>query len=197
MGKIETADKVLWSRFKKGDRESFSLIYQQNITALLNYGLKINADSAILKDNIQDLFIELWNTRVNLSEVDSIKFYLFKALRFKLIRFEKKQAVSNKLSLILLETPKEKTDLSTEDKIIDEETHENQRELLQKALMSISTRQKEAIQLRFYHGFTHEQIADLMQLNYQSVSNLLYTAILRIREKLKTPALINEYSFHR
>lgn len=197
MRKIETADKVLWSQFKKGDRESFSLIYQQNITALLNYGLKINADSAILKDNIQDLFIELWNTRVNLSEVDSIKFYLFKALRFKLIRFEKKQAVSNKLSLILLETPKEKTDLSTEDKIIDEETHENQRELLQKALMSISTRQKEAIQLRFYHGFTREQIADLMQLNYQSVSNLLYTAILRIREKLKTSALINEYSFHR
>jgi DNA-directed RNA polymerase specialized sigma24 family protein len=46
--------------------------------------------------------------------------------------------------------------------------------------------------LRFYHGFTHGQIAELMQLNYQSVSNLLYIAIERMRDILKTPLLVQE-----
>lgn len=197
MRKMDTADQVLWSQFKKGDRQCFSLIYQQNIAALINYGLKIYDDTTVLKDVIQDLFVELWNSRSNLSEVDSIKFYLFKALRFKLIRLEKKQFASTRLSAMLRENTNETMDISTEDKIIGEEVQENQTELLQRAIITLSTRQKEAIQLRFYQGFTHEQIAELMQLNYQSVSNLLYTAILRIREKLKAPMLMSEYAVYR
>jgi RNA polymerase sigma factor (sigma-70 family) len=197
MRKIDTADRALWSQFKNGDRKSFSLIYQQNIAALINYGLKIYDDTTILKDIIQDLFVELWNSRSNLADVDSIKFYLFKALRFKLIRLERKQFASTRLAATLREHTKETMDMSAEDKIIGEEAQENQTELLQNAIMSLSNRQKEAIQLRFYQGFTHEQIAELMQLNYQSVSNLLYTAILRIREKLKAPILINEYAVYR
>jgi DNA-directed RNA polymerase specialized sigma24 family protein len=42
-----------------------------------------------LKDQIQELFVELWNSRKNLAPARSVKFYLFKALRYKLIKLEK------------------------------------------------------------------------------------------------------------
>ncbi|MBN8861110.1 MAG: sigma-70 family RNA polymerase sigma factor [Sphingobacteriales bacterium] len=191
MRKNDTEEGLLWSQFKKGDRQSFSLIYQQNIAALINYGLKICDDTTILRDTIQDLFVDLWNSRLNLSDVDSIKFYLFKALRFKLIRTGKRKVVSGDLSAFLLKK-ENNTDASIEDKIIIEEGWAFLSKTLQKAVACLTLRQREAIVLRFYHGFTHEQIAELMQLSYQSVSNLLYIAIERMRDILKAPLLMQE-----
>lgn len=191
MRKYDTEEGLLWSQFKKGDRQSFSLIYQQNIAALINYGLKICDDTTMLKDSIQDLFVDLWNSRFNLSDVDSIKFYLFKALRFKLIRMGKKQIASSNLSAFLLKK-QNYTDASIEDNIIVEESGALLSKALQGAVSCLTLRQREVIVLRFYHGFTHGQIAELMQLNYQSVSNLLYIAIERMRDILKTPLLMQE-----
>ena len=191
MRKYDTEEGLLWSQFKKGDRQSFSLIYQQNIAALINYGLKICDDTTMLKDSIQDLFVDLWNSRLNLSDVDSIKFYLFKALRFKLIRMGKKQIASSNLSAFLLKK-ETYTDASIEDNIIVEESGTLLTKALYGAVSCLTLRQREVIVLRFYHGFTHGQIAELMQLNYQSVSNLLYIAIERMRDILKTPLLVQE-----
>lgn len=191
MRKNDTEERLLWSQFKNGDRQSFSLIYQRNIAALINYGLKICDDTTILRDTIQDLFVDLWNSRLNLSDVDSIKFYLFKALRFKLIRTGKKKIASGDLSAFL-QKKENNTDASIEDKIIIEEAGAFLSKTLQKAVACLTLRQREAIVLRFYHGFTHEQIAELMQLSYQSVSNLLYSAIERMRDILKAPLLMQE-----
>src|SRR5690606_41088830 len=53
---------------------------------LLNYGYKITSDRTLIEDSIQDLFFELWKNRANISETTSIRFYLFKALRYKIVR---------------------------------------------------------------------------------------------------------------
>src|SRR5215831_20099737 len=83
-------DLSLWLRFKNGDKQAFAELYQKHILSLLAYGSKLCSDQEILKDSIQELFVELWNSRQNLSATDSVKFYLFKALRYKLLRFEKR-----------------------------------------------------------------------------------------------------------
>ncbi|MFT3702821.1 MAG: sigma-70 family RNA polymerase sigma factor [Agriterribacter sp.] len=187
-------DQELWRMFKDGDKKAFSFIYQQHIAALINYGIKICDDEIVLKDTIQDLFIELWNTRKNLSEVDCIKFYLFKSLRFKLIRTKNKKITVQKHLTSFQRNEEDLSDLSAEDRMIDEEIYETQTTLIEKAITSLSSRQKEVIQLRFYQGFTNEQIAALMQLNYQSVSNLIYTALLRIKDRMKTPVFASLFT---
>src|SRR5438105_8193570 len=85
-----TDDLSLWLRFKNGDKEAFAALYQKHIISLLAYGHKLCNDEEILKDTLQELFIEIWNARQSLAITDSVKFYLFKALRYKLIRFEKR-----------------------------------------------------------------------------------------------------------
>jgi RNA polymerase sigma-70 factor (ECF subfamily) len=74
-----------------------------------------------------------------------------------------------------------------ESAIIDKEIADSQINILRKAIAVLSKRQQEAIQLRFYQGLSNDQIAELMEMNYQSVSNLLYTALCRIKKNLKAP----------
>jgi len=179
---------ALWLHFKSGNKNAFSELYQLHIESLIAYGTKLCDDEELLKDNIQDLFIELWNSRENLVDVDCVKFYLFKALRYKLIRSEKIRHSQSVFSKNFSETARyNRFEQSVESEMIEKELLDSQISSLQKAIKSLTKRQQESIQLRFYQGFTNDQIAELMGMSYQSVSNLIYTALCRIKKNLKAP----------
>lgn len=187
---------LLWLQFKNGDRDAFAVLYQKFIIPLIAYGTRLCPDRELLKDQIQELFVELWNSRENLSvpgairatAPGTIRFYLLKALRYKLIRLEKHRHTRVDVSQghytdTLMEA-------SIETSIIEKEAYESWRTLLKDALSHLTLRQQEIIQLRFYQGFSHEQIAELMDVNYQSVSNLLHKALYRLKEKIKMPVFV-------
>jgi RNA polymerase sigma-70 factor (ECF subfamily) len=178
---------LLWLQFKNGDRDAFAALYQKFIIPLIAYGTRLCPDRELLKDQIQELFVELWNSRENLSVPAAIRFYLLKALRYKLIRLEKHRRTSVNVSQHYTNTLME---ASIETSIIEKEAYESWRILLKDALSHLTLRQQEIIQLRFYQGFSHEQIAELMDVNYQSVSNLLHKALYRLKEKIKMPVFV-------
>jgi RNA polymerase sigma factor (sigma-70 family) len=182
---------LLWLQFKSGDRDAFAALYQKFIIPLIAYGTRLCPDRELLKDQIQELFVELWNSRENLSVpgaipsgAGTIRFYLLKALRYKLIRLEKHRHTR------ILHYTDTRIEASIETSIIEKEAYESWRALLKDALSHLTLRQQEIIQLRFYQGFSHEQIAELMDVNYQSVSNLLHKALCRLKEKIQTPVFV-------
>jgi RNA polymerase sigma factor (sigma-70 family) len=187
MEMLPDVDMQRWSQFKDGDREAFAAIYQQHILQLITYGFRLCADQDLLKDQIQELFVELWQSRKNLAPTRSVKFYLFKALRYKLIRLERNRYLSQQSARIAL-TLDNPLQEPIETSIIENESRTSRITSMREAIKTLSLRQQEAIQLRYYQGFTHDQIAELMDLNYQSVSNLLHRALSRLKEVYKIPA---------
>jgi RNA polymerase sigma factor (sigma-70 family) len=190
MGNNPGDEAVLWLQLINGDREAFASIYRTHSVSLIAYGIRLCPDRDILKDQIQELFVELWNSRENLSPTNSVKFYLFRALRNKLIRQEKNHHSRNamikwasRLNNALFEQP-------VETAIVEREIQESHMALLKEALKELSIRQQEVIQLRFYQGFSNQEIADLMNMNYQSVSNLLYKALSRLKETIAIPVFM-------
>jgi RNA polymerase sigma factor (sigma-70 family) len=182
-------DALLWSRFKSGDRNAFAALYQRYAIPLIAYGMRLCPDRDQLKDQIQELFVELWNSRGNLADTDSVKFYLFRALRYKLIRLEKRREAKMRAFRMAADTSGKFQEDSVETVLMNKETHESHMALLRSAIGGLSLREQEVIQLRFYQGFTNEQIAELMCLNYQSASNLLYRALCRLKDIIKIPAV--------
>jgi RNA polymerase sigma-70 factor (ECF subfamily) len=187
-------EERLWLEFKNGDRDAFAAIYRQHIVPLIAYGMRLCPDRQVLKDQIQELFVELWNSRKNLSATCSVKFYLLRALRYKVIRLEKHRNLR-------YHTGRSDIDIDTlfqesiEANIIESEIHASQAATLRQAIRTLSLRQQEAIQLRYYQGLSHEEIATLMDLNYQSVSNLLHRAILRLKNMVKGPVFLLLFFF--
>jgi len=176
-------------QFKNGDKEAYARLYRLFSLPLIAYGYRLCPDSHLLKDQIQELFVELWHSRNNLSLTDSVKFYLFRALRYKLIRLEK---VRHSRIVLLSHTTEWMGGLlqqPVEDSIVEKEMYESRVALLKKALGDLTLRQQEVIHLRFYQGFSHEQISALMGMNHQSVRNLLHRALVRLRDRLRIPVL--------
>lgn len=174
-----------WRDFQAGDRATFEFLYHNHIQHLLAYGAKITRNRNLVQDCIQDLFVELWESRENLAMVHSAKHYLLKSLRYKIIR----QLQSDR-SETLEETqfPIQLENVESE-WLLNETTLLNVQQL-NAALDRLPKRQKEAIYLRYFQELTNEEVAQVMGVNYQSACKFIYTALKTLREKMHLSALI-------
>jgi RNA polymerase sigma factor (sigma-70 family) len=176
-------ERILWSRFLKGDNQVLSLIYLQYSNALFDYGCRFTADKDLVKDCIQEVFCTLIRTRKNLSETDNVRLYLLKSLKRRIIRDLK--SASNKP--LLLNDNDYPFDLLWSESLDDQlnELDEEKRQLIADAIQSLTDRQREAIYLRFNRGLEYEEISFLLSLNYQSSRALIHRAIEKIREVIQ------------
>ncbi len=178
-------DAKLWSDFTSGSQEAFSYLYYAYYRKLYNYGYSLIPDKELLKDNLQELFLELWRDRQKLGEAQNIQVYLLVSFRRKLfgkIRTVRKQLTDAGTELLAED--------SFETNLIHEEANTEQKHRLAKELEELPKRQKEAIYLRFYQELTYGQITEIMNLQYQTVRDLIYKGLKTLRQNLKAIMLL-------
>ncbi|MEZ5039363.1 MAG: sigma-70 family RNA polymerase sigma factor [Saprospiraceae bacterium] len=176
------SDLLLWKQLKSGDKKALERIYLQEINFLLAYGKKLSKDEHLAADCVQDLFVELWRNRAGLGNTDSIRRYLLVSLRRKIIRnLQKSQKVQANT------TPEDAhfaAELAIDTQLIAAEISAEQAIQLKKAFAELSNRQQEAIYLKYYTGMDYKEIAEVMDINYQSVRNLIFNALNVLRNLL-------------
>ncbi len=175
-------DSDLWNAFRKGDRSAFRQIYDLYARDLLNYGYKITDDSELIEDSIHDLFIELWHAK-RLSETNSIKFYLFAALRNKLSSALRSNPYHDLKGMEIPETYLE--DHPVEKDLIEREEEQQLIDQLYRSYKQLTDRQQQALNLRFYMHFSNEEVAQIMGVNYQSACKFIYTGLKALRETVR------------
>lgn len=181
-------DKSIWKDFKNGDSNSLSYIYNQHVDFLYNYGSKFTSNKELIKDSIQDLFLDLIRTRDNLGITDNIRFYLICSFRNKLFRNMKKpENLTFSESLVLFQA---NIVYSIEKDIIEREDNSERAELIRKALKDISPRQREILFYRFNCEFSYDQICEIMSLKYDSARKLVFRALKILKEKLKDKEIL-------
>lgn len=179
----EHIDAVVWRAFKSGDRKAFDYIFRKHVRLLYAYGGKITKDQNLVEDCIQDLFVELWQRRVALADVNTIKYYLLKGLRRRITRKLSTDKAWVNEDIAVLEQ-KSDIEFPLEFRIIEEQAAVEQRENLFRAISLLSKRQREAIYLKFYEKISYEQLADIMNLGLKSAYNVIGKAIETLRRNI-------------
>lgn len=173
-------DLQLWRRLKNGDQNALEEIYNLHADSLENYARKFTTDIELIEDTIHDIFVLIWQKKDALSDTDSIIKYLCVSLRRELIRRIEK---SHKISGIdYIENTDTDFALSIEDILIQDETNEKNKSKIKDAFEFLSSRQREAIYLKYYEELSYEQICEIMDINYQSVRNLISKGIIELRK---------------
>lgn len=173
------SDLLLWKELRKGNELAFQQVYDTYVQDLLNYGLRFSQDEDLVKDSIQEMFVDIYKKRKAIGKTDNIKFYLFKVLKRRIFRTIRK---NNKIILVDITEIPFSIIGSEEDKIVaDERTKEIQTNL-KKALEKLPPRQKEVLFLRFNEALEYAEICEIMDVDYQSVRNLVARAISKLRE---------------
>ena len=179
----------LWQEFRTGNQQAFDYIFEKYIRLLYSYGHKLTAKATLVEDCIQDLFVELWEKKHLLSSTNSIKYYLFKSLRRKLIRaLEKERHVLGQVAF-QEDYPFDIT-FSHEAQLISNQITEAQYQGLTEALTTLSKRQKEVIYLRYFSNLSYEEVAAIMGLNLNSTYKIVSKAIHTLKQHLRLPVAL-------
>lgn len=183
-----TAHLSLWNAFRRGDREAFRQLYGLYVKDLLTYGRRITQDDLLIEDCVHDLFIELWQSRANLSETDSVKFYLFRSLRNKINHVRSRDARFESSDFSGGLHPAD--DFQIDHQLMEEEGQQHIFGQLRKSFELLTPRQQEAINLRFYQHFSNEEVAQIMGVNYQSACRFIYAALKTLREAVRILSIV-------
>lgn len=177
-------EQMVWTAFRSGDRKALDYIYEKYIRLLLTYGLKITKDQAFVEDCIHDVFVELWRKHASLGDTDNIKLYLLKALRRKIARTSQE---NNRLQATPLDEQADDVQLefSAEFYLIQTQSSLEHETKLKEALLQLSTRQREAIYLKFYEQLTYVEIASMLQLTVKSTYKLIGKALDSLRKHIR------------
>jgi len=175
-------DAVLWQQLQKGSELALGKLINRYFNPLLNYGCKFIRDEAFVKDCVQEVFIEIWNRRDRISSPDSVRAYLLSSVRKRVLREGFRQQIIRDDAPSDLENDGTLTDFSPEWTIIEQESLAETTHRIADALAKLPKRQREVIYLRYYQNLERDEIAAIMQVNPQSVSNLLQAAYTSMRE---------------
>ncbi|MEI6276217.1 MAG: RNA polymerase sigma factor [Prolixibacteraceae bacterium] len=175
--------QIIWTRFKTGDQEAFAIVYNFHIDRLYHYGTKLCKDTDEVKDSLQELFLELFLQREKIKvSPENLKYYLLLALKRNLI---KKILAGRKLSKRLSESIDFQPEYGIEFQIMEQEKDAEINQKVVKALLQLPTKQREAIYLRFNESLEYTEIAQILEINVESVRKQVHRAIKTIRDIIR------------
>ena len=128
------------------------------------------------------MFIELWKSSSRTTVV-SIRSYLLKSLKYKLLRANRK-----KRDTLLAVEGEFGFEWSHETFLIASQESEEKRQKVLKAVEQLSPRQKEIIYLKYYLNLNYDELGDVMGINYQVARNLLYQAMKMLKKHIAISA---------
>ena len=176
-------DQDYWTRFRNGEESVFNDIYNRYAQMLYAYGMKIACDDSLVRECVQTLFVHPYDWRKNILMPKDLKCYLIASMRNLLYRTRKKRGPVF-ISLDSMQV----TDKGLFELTIDgHETErrglgEEQIEALQKALNSLTPRQREVIYLRYFKNMSISEVSEIVNINNQSVRDVSYHGLERLRK---------------
>ena len=176
-------DQSLWEQLRAGQKQALADIYQQEVDALFRYGCQFTADQGLVQDCIQDLFIELWKNRETIGTTTAIRQYLLVALRRKIIRqLQQKSNRQERAEKVQAESAEQEQ--AADETIIQSEEVATQKQQIAQALQLLSDRQREILYLKYFEEVDYKKIAEMLEINYQSVRNTASAGLKALRKLL-------------
>ena len=173
-------DIFLLRAFLAGNDNAYTSIYNKYADALFAYGMGLGFEQETLKDAIQDVFYAFYIRKKQLAGINNLKYYLFRMLKNRLLDIYK-SAVNTK------EINSSEMNFTIKTTILDDLIEEEDRIFLQTKINNLldilTSRQKEAVYLRFIQELEYEEIGTLLDMTPQAARKLISRAIKRMREE--------------
>lgn len=163
---------------------NLDLLYDEYIDDLYMYAQNLGFNRQFSMDAIHDVFCRLYTDKSVLNNVSNIKFYLFRALKNRLIDINRTQkefigheidSIANSMPFVLKVT--------IEDELIEEEDKRKLEHKVDKILSILTDRQREIIYLRFMQDYDYEEISQLMNISVPACHNLMSKTLKKLKDE--------------
>jgi RNA polymerase sigma-70 factor (family 1) len=174
---LSHTDSTLMAALIQGDAIAFERIYFKYVRGLTAYARKRITNAEDCYELVQDIFESLWSRRESLGHVTELEPYLFRTIKYKVIRYYQHNQVVQKYvdHFKAFETMVE--EMETEDEISD------LRAVIETTLKELPERCQQAVRLRLDENLSNGDIAARMNVDKSTVKRYITTALSHLKEK--------------
>ncbi|MFC3198801.1 RNA polymerase sigma factor [Parapedobacter deserti] len=171
-----------WKQVINGDDRAFRALYDHCIDKLYHWGSVCCNDPEVVKDSIQELFVDLYTYRRKLRPETDVYAYLYVSLRRKLNKQRKKVRALRAMDEHLLTIDAEE---DIERQTVRREEYDQRLALLRKEVVELPSRQREVLFLRYTSGLSYDAVSKIMKIPIPTCRTLLSRALRQLRQRIK------------
>ena len=179
--------ETLLNDLKKGDRNTFTVIFDSYFQRLCQFALTYVIDEPTAKNIVQDVFVKLWENRQNIREDKSLLAYLLTItknscldyLKHKQIEYKyQKQATAaqNELELNYYALKRLEIDFLEYDEIV---------RIIEETLMTLPPQCQKVFRMSRFENLSNAEIASKLGIGQKAVEANITRAIKVFRKELK------------
>ena len=158
------------------NHDAFQQLFDLLWEPMFLYAASIIQETSIAKDLVQEVWMDYWVRHKNI-EVDNLKAYLFKAIRYKCYN-HLRDAKFNGLQIEIANQIMVQNDMETEDSLHDLTVKINA------VLSKLPKKCQEIFQLSRINDFNNKDIAAMLDISQRTVENQISTALRSLRKEL-------------
>jgi RNA polymerase sigma-70 factor (ECF subfamily) len=183
------SDETLIAAVAGGDESAFGMLYDRYVKAVYSLALRITQDQGLAEEITQEAFVRLWrNAATFTSERGRFASWLLGVTHHLAIdqlrrRQARPQAVASTDDLPVQGLADIRTDVEEEAWL------SVRRELIQRALAQLPEPQRRVIELAYFGGLTHVEIAALVGDPLGTVKTRMRLGLQKLREALQAQGL--------
>jgi len=173
-------DAALFVRMRDGDERALEALHGRYAGALYSLARQVTRSERTAQDVVQEVFIAVWRSAERFDPAKgSVSAWLFALARHKAIDAVRREVTVQKRTV--------EADLALEeapDDVDAEAWRRIQGERIRDAIDRLPPAQKEAVELAFFAGLTHVEVAERLHIPLGTAKTRIRTALLRLRDIL-------------
>ena len=173
------SDEQLVNLLKSGDHDAYTEIYTRFKSVLYVHAYNKLRNTEEAKDIVQDLFLSLWNNKIDFSRTENLSAYLYTAVRNRVFRLiERKGLASNHLNSIF-------QSVNGGNNITDYRVRERMlATMIDKEVDALPPKMKEVFLLSRKNNLSHKEIAEQLGISDVTVKKQVNNALKILKSKL-------------
>jgi len=173
------SDAELLNKLSEGSEEAFAQLYQLHSNKLYNNILYLVKDAEVAKELLQDLYMKIWEGRVNINPEKPFKSYLFMIARNLVYDYFRRVSLNKKMIVKMMADASAFSNYT--DDLID---FKESSATLEKAIDTLPAQSKKVFVLCKMDGKTHEEISAELGISISTVNNHMVKANKIVRDYL-------------
>ena len=181
---IETKQEQLLRRIAEQDGSALAEFYDQTAVSLFSFALRMLKDAHDAEEVIQNVFVQIWNKAPSFDPAIGVAFnWAMSIVRNRCIdRLRSRQ----RRSRVLVEAEAgAESDPPAEAPAAETSLSKDELEAVRVALETLPKDQKQAIEMAFFNGLSHHEIAAALNELLGTVKARIRRGMLKLRDGLK------------
>jgi RNA polymerase sigma-70 factor (ECF subfamily) len=176
------ADEDLMAIVRDGDPRAFEVIFDRHSTVAFSLAYRMCGRRAMAEDIVQEAFLSLWRSGARYDrERGSVRSWVLGAVHNRAVDAFRRESVRPTVdvhddNIAERLQAEERTDLQVEQR--------DEAQQVRAALVDLPDEQRHVIALAYFGGFTHNQIAELLQLPAGTVKGRMRLGLSKLRLSL-------------